>query len=93
MALATGFYYLLRLSTGLLTVATDCTGRLLSSKCYSVRLNFFEEAHVSNLVVFIGMGNGTVPYNLGLGAAHKTILILMLILILILIPSNHPQTQ
>jgi hypothetical protein len=45
-----------RLGTGLLTVMTDCTGRLFSSKCYSVWPNFLEEAHVSNLVVFIGMG-------------------------------------
>jgi hypothetical protein len=35
---------------------TDYVGELLSSKCYSVGPNFFEEAHVSNLVVFIGIG-------------------------------------
>jgi hypothetical protein len=32
-----------------------CAGGLLSSKCYSVGPNFLEEAHVSNLVVFISM--------------------------------------
>jgi hypothetical protein len=42
--------------TGLLTVATDYAGGLPSSKCYIVGPNFLEEAHVSNLVVFIGMG-------------------------------------
>jgi hypothetical protein len=46
----------LRLGTGLLTVATDCIGGLPSCKCYSVGPNFLEEAHVSKLVVFIGMG-------------------------------------
>jgi hypothetical protein len=55
MALATVFYFSLRLGTDLLTVATDCAGGLLSSKCYNVRPNFLEEAHVSDLVVFIGM--------------------------------------
>jgi hypothetical protein len=55
-ALATGVFFPLRLGTGLLTVATDCAGGLPSSKCYSVRPDFLEEAHVSNLVVFIDMG-------------------------------------
>jgi hypothetical protein len=42
MALATVFIFFLRLGTGLLTVVPDCTGGLLSSKCYSVRPNFLD---------------------------------------------------